>query len=134
MQSALIIAALTGVAVLLFYIVVAWKIFSKAGRPGWAIFIPIYNLIVQLQVAKMSPWLVFLYLLGIIPVVGQIFLVVFSIIITVKTGTAFGKGTGFILGMIFLPFIFNPILAFGSSRYQFDDEEEEMIELEVTNA
>ena len=83
MQSALIIAALTGVAVLLFYIVVAWKIFSKAGRPGWAIFIPIYNLIVQLQVAKMSPWLVFLYLLGIIPVVGQIFLVVFSIIITV---------------------------------------------------
>ena len=60
------------IALVVFFIVTMWKVFEKAGRPGWACIVPIYNTIVQLQVAKLSPWLVFVYLLTIIPIVGFI--------------------------------------------------------------
>ncbi len=109
------------IAIIVFMIIVQWRIFSKAGRPGWAIFIPIYNLIVQLQVAKLSPWLVFIYLAALIPVVGSIAVFVFNIIVTVKVGIAYNKSAGFIVGMILLPIIFLPILAFGNSQYKFDE-------------
>ncbi len=99
-----------------------WIIFQNAGRPGWAAIVPIYNTIVQLQVAKLSPWLIFICLLGIIPIVGSLIVGIFSIVVSVKLGQAFNKGTGFIIGMIFLPFIFLPILAFGDSQYDFDEE------------
>ncbi len=109
------------IAIIVFMIIVQWRIFSKAGRPGWAIFIPIYNLIAQLQVAKLSPWLVFIYLAALIPVVGSIAVFVFNIIVTVKVGIAYNKSAGFIIGMILLPIIFLPILAFGNSQYKFDE-------------
>lgn len=109
------------VALVVFYIACWWIIFQKANRPGWAILVPIYNIVVQFQVAKVSPWLILLYLLAIIPIVGPFIALILNIIVTVKLCTAFGKGTGFILGMIFLGFIFVPILAFGKSQYQFDN-------------
>lgn len=104
-------------ALMIIMIVAWWRIFEKAGEPGWAALIPIYNTIVLLKVAKLSPWLIFVFLLAIIPVVGMIIVGVFSIIVQVKLGTAFGRGAGFILGMIFLPIIFLPILGFGDSRW-----------------
>jgi len=103
-------------AVVFLFIAPWWIVFKKAGRPGWAILVPVYNMIVQLQVAKLNPWLVILLL---IPIVN----LVMSIIMTCKICKAFNRGVGFIFGMIFLPVIFLPILAYGGSQYQFDEAE-----------
>lgn len=110
------------IALVVFFIVTMWKVFEKAGRPGWACIVPIYNTIVQLQVAKLSPWLVFVYLLTVIPIVGFIVAIAMNIIVSIRVANAFGKGAGFAVGLIFLPFIFFPILAFGDAEYQFDEE------------
>lgn len=98
-------------AFLIFMIIVMWKIFVKAGKPGWGCIIPIYNIILQLEIAGRPLWWVFLMF---IPLVNT----VVAIIILFDIAKAFGKGTGFGLGMLFLPFIFFPILAFDSSEYQ----------------
>jgi hypothetical protein len=88
-----------------------WMIFSKAGEPGWAAIIPIYNLIVLLNVVGKPLWW---FLLLCIPFVN----LVVGIILSLELAKKFGKDTGFGIGLIFLPFIFYPILGFGSARYQ----------------
>ena len=97
------------VAVLL--IISLWIVFQKANKPGWAAIIPIYNLIVYLEIVKKPLWWIFLM---IIPVVN----IVITIIITHQLSLSFGKGAGFTIGLLFLPFIFYPILAFGDAKYQ----------------
>ncbi len=98
-------------AFIVFFIVVMWKIFVKAGKPGWGTIVPIYNVILKLEIADRPIWWIFLTF---IPFVN----IVIEIIITLDIAKAFGKGTGFGVGMILLPFIFFPILAFDSSEYQ----------------
>ena len=93
---------------IIFFIVVMWKIFVKAGKPGWGCIVPIYNIILQLEIAGRPIWWIFLMF---IPFVNA----VIAIIIIFDFAKAFGKGTGFGLGMLFLPFIFFPILAFDNS-------------------
>ena len=88
-----------------------WATFAKAGKPGWACIIPIYNLIVILEIAGKPIWW---FLLFFIPLVNLII----YILVTLDLGKTFGKGTGFGLGLAFLPFIFYPILGFGDARYQ----------------
>jgi hypothetical protein len=88
-----------------------WKVFSKAGQPGWAAIIPIYNVYIMCKVAGRPGWWLLLFL---IPIVN----VIIAIIVNVDISKRFGKGVGFALGMIFLPFIFWPILGFGSAQYQ----------------
>lgn len=102
---------LVWLAIVVFFIAVMWKIFAKAGQPGWAAIVPIYNTIVFLQIAGKPWWWLFLFC---IPVVGLIF----AILATASLSTNFGKGGGFTAGLILLPFIFFPILAFGSAEYQ----------------
>ena len=97
-------------AFIVFFIIVMWKIFVKAGKPGWGCIVPIYNIILQLEIAGRPLWWIFLMF---IPLVNT----VVAIIILFDIAKAFGKGTGFGLGMLFLPFIFFPILAFDSSEY-----------------
>lgn len=97
-------------AVLIFFIAAVWKVFTKAGQPGWACIIPIYNLYVFTQIAGKPGWWVLLFF---IPVVG----LVITIIILVEVARNFGQGTGFALGLFFLPIIFYPILGFGSATY-----------------
>ena len=102
------------VFLLVFYalIVVAnWKIFTKAGKPGWASIIPFYNLYVLFEIAGMNGWL---FLLLCLPIVN----IVMIIMLCINLAKAFGKGTGFIIGLIFLTNIFTLILAFGSAQYQ----------------
>jgi hypothetical protein len=102
------------VFLLVFYaliIVANWKIFTKAGKPGWASIIPFYNLYVLFEIVGMNGWL---FLLLCIPIVN----IVMMIMLYINLAKAFGKGTGFIIGLIFLPNIFTLILAFGSSQYQ----------------
>ena len=91
-------------------IVAMWKIFEKAGKPGWAAIIPFYNIYVLFEITWGNGWK-FLFLL--IPIAN----IVFAIITMVKLAKAFGKGGGFAVGLIFLSIIFYCILAFDQSQY-----------------
>ncbi len=105
---------LLGLVFLVLTVVAKWKINTKAGQPGWACLIPIYNLYIELRIAGMSPlWLLTLLACG----VGY---VIPWIICQIKTAQRFGQGTGFALGLIFLNPIFLLILAFGSAQYVGD--------------
>jgi hypothetical protein len=97
-------------ALILFMLVAYWKIFTKAGQPGWGTLVPIYNAYLMLKIAGKPGWWL---LLMFIPVVN---FVVFILMI-VSFAENFGKSVGFAIGMIFLPFIFFPILAFGDATY-----------------
>lgn len=99
-----VIAALIG-------IIGMWKTFSKAGQPGWAAIIPIYNVLVMLNIAGKPWWFLILY-----------FVPIANLIVTVLTfhgiALAFGRGIGTTLGLIFLGPVFWLILGFGSAEYQ----------------
>lgn len=95
-------------------IIAMWKVFTKAGKPGWASLIPVYNMVVMYQIVGLNPWLLLLYL---IPVVNWIAALVLSIILNVKLAKVFGKSTGFAIGLIFLNPIFLLILGFGDAKY-----------------
>jgi Family of unknown function (DUF5684) len=90
-----------------------WKMFTKAGQPGWACIVPIYNIIVMLRIAGKPWWWVFLYL---IPIVS----LVIAIMVTHAISKRFGFGVGMTLLQIFLPFIAYPIMGFGSAVYTED--------------
>lgn len=125
----IIFLVLLCIAVSVFYIITYWKVYQKANKPGWGCIIPVYNLILYLQIAKLSPWLVFVFLANFIPYVGGYIVLAFQLYITYCFGRAFNKSTGFIIGMMLLPFIFFPILAFGNSTYAAD--EEKVIEIDT---
>ena len=93
-----------------------WKMFVKAGKPGWGIIIPIYNVILILEIAGRPIWWVILMF---IPVVS----LVICILVYIEIAQKFGKGTGFGLGLAFLGFIFMPILGFGDAQYQGQQSE-----------
>ena len=88
-----------------------WKMFEKAGEAGWKAIIPIYNIIVILKIVGREWWWVLLML---IPIVG----IFVWIIISLDLAKAFGRGTGFGIGLAFLSFVFAPILGFGSDTYK----------------
>jgi hypothetical protein len=96
--------------IMAFYLYCSWRIFEKAGKPGWACIIPIYNLIVLYKIiGKPWWWLLLLF----IPIVN----LVISIMVANQLSVRFGKGVGFTLGLLFLPFIFIPVLGLGSAKY-----------------
>src|SRR5256714_2634405 len=88
-----------------------WKIFTKAGQPGWACIIPIYNLYVWCKIVGRPWWWILLML---IPLVNFIIL----IILIIDLAKSFGKGVGFGIGLFLLGVIFFPILGFGRAQYQ----------------
>jgi len=98
-------------AILVFFIVVQWKIYTKAGKPGWACIVPIYNIIVLLEIVGRPLWWIILLL---IPIVN----IVIAIIVTIDLAKSFGKGAGYGIGLLLLGIIFYPMLAFGSATYQ----------------
>lgn len=120
----------------LILIIAQWKIYSKAGQPGWACIIPIYNLIVYLRIiGRPASWIlvylgaIVLYIIGfamlfngmgiggLLTSITGIGLLVISIIDTNRLSRSFGKGPGFTAGLIILFFIFYPILGFGDATY-----------------
>ncbi len=91
-----------------------WGVFTKAGFVGWKSMIPFYNTYCICKIAGMSPW----WLLAIfIPIINFIGIFVFLIIMAMGLSKNFGQGGGTTVGLIFLPFIFVPILGYGSARY-----------------
>ena len=95
----------------LLVIVAMWKVFTKAGRPGWAAIIPIYNMYVWCKIVGRPGWWVILML---IPLVN----IIIGIIVCIDMAKSFGKGVGFGIGIALLGIIFLPILGFGSAQYQ----------------
>lgn len=91
-------------------IVAEWKIFTKAGKPGWAVIVPIYNVYTMFEIAGMPGWQ---FLLLLIPFVN----IYIGIKVFIRLAKAFGKSTGFGLGLLFLSPIFICILAFGDAKY-----------------
>jgi Family of unknown function (DUF5684) len=92
-------------------IVALWKIFVKAGEPGWAGIIPLYNTWTLVKIAGLNPWL---FLLMLVPVVN----VVFAIYVMIKIGEAFDKSIGWsIIFLVILSFIGMLMLGFGSATY-----------------
>lgn len=91
-------------------IVAFWKIFAKAGKPGWASIVPFYNTYCMYDISFGNGWL---FLLTFVPCVN----IVFGIMMLFKLAKAFGKGTGFGFGLLFLNTIFILILGFDSSEY-----------------
>ena len=102
---------LVWLAIVVLVIAGLWMTFTKAGEPGWASIIPIYNVIVILRIAGKPWWWIFLML---IPVVNF----VITIIVAINVAKNFGKGAGFGIGLALLPFIFYPILGFGDARFR----------------
>ena len=91
-------------------LVAMWKIFVKAGRAGWKCLIPFYNTYCLYDIAWGNGWL---FLLMFVPCVN----VVVGIMMLFKLAKAFGQGTGFGFGLLFLNTIFILILGFGSAEY-----------------
>jgi len=105
-------AMLFWLAVVVVVIIGGWKVFEKAGQPGWAILIPIYNIYVMLKIAGRPGWWLLLYL---IPVVNF----VIAIIVAIDIAKAFGQSAAFGFFLLFLlGGIGYLILGFGSYRYQ----------------
>src|SRR5256885_4444159 len=102
---------IVGLLIALFLIVAMWKVFTKAGQPGWACIIPIYNLYVWCKIVGRPWWWILLML---IPFVNFII----AIILGIDMAKSFGKGAGFGIGLALLGIIFLPILGFGSAQYQ----------------
>ncbi len=94
-------------AICILYLAGMWKIFEKAGKPGWAAIIPIYNIIVLLQIVKKPLWWILLY-----------FIIIGHFLVAAELAVCFGKSKGWGVGLLgFLPFIGYPMLGFGEEKY-----------------
>jgi len=98
-------------AFIVFIIASIWKVFVKAGHPGWAAIVPIYNIYILLKIAGKPGWWLLLFF---IPLVS----IVIAILVSIEIAKAFGKSAGFGVGLALLGFVFYPILGFGDAEYQ----------------
>lgn len=96
--------------VIIIHIAASWIVFTKANKPGWAVLIPIYNTIVFLNIVGRPWWWLFLFF---IPIVN----IVFVVLATNDLSRAFNRGPWFTAGLLFFPWIFMPVLAFGHDKY-----------------
>lgn len=101
-------------------IIANWKIYTKAGQPGWASIIPIYNIVVLLKIVNKPLWWIILL---IIPIIN----IVMAIIIMHELAKSFGKNIGFTIGLLVFPFIFYPILGFSDAVYTPPQNSENLI-------
>jgi len=107
----IIIFVLIYLGIITFMIISWWKLFEKAGQPGWAAIVPIYNIVIMLTIIKKPMWWIALMF---VPIAN----VVVMILIFIELAKVFGKDSGFAVGLIFLSVIFIPILAFGDAVYE----------------
>ncbi len=94
-----------------------WKIFEKAGKPGWAALIPIYNFIILLEIVGKPTWWVVLIFVPIANIIVLIW-------VTNLLSLSFGKDTGFTVGLLLLGIVFYPMLGFGDAEYQVPSAKE----------
>ena len=99
------------IGIIVFFIAAAWKVRTKAGKPGWSVLIPFYSTIVLLEIVN-KPTIWFLYMM--IPLVG----IYFYALTMIELAKSFGKSDGFGIGLLLLPIVFYPMLAFGDAQFQ----------------
>jgi hypothetical protein len=109
--------ALVFIAIGVVTLVGMWKVFAKAGQPGWAVLIPVYNFILLLRIAGLAWYWVFTPLIILIPILGAIAYLVWVVWVHHRISTRFGQGVGFTIGLTLLGPIFWLILGFGSAQY-----------------
>lgn len=106
--------SVSGVFAFIWYVILVialWKVFTKAGYPGWLAIIPLVNSIIIVKIAGFSAWM---WLLYIVPIVN----IVFSIIVALRVGRGFGKGAVFSVFLLWLIHAIGfLILGYGSSQY-----------------
>jgi membrane-associated HD superfamily phosphohydrolase len=104
-------ALLVWLAIFIVVVAAGWKVFEKAGQPGWAIIVPIFNIYIMLKIVGRPAWWLVLYF---IPVVN----VVIAVIISMDMAKSFGQSAAFGIVLLFLLCgVGYLILAFGSARY-----------------
>lgn len=121
----LVFVAIIALAAAVVQLIGTMKVFKKAGKPGWAAFVPGYSNVLTCEIAGIDPrWvLIIIYgsVINIVPILGSLAYIVgaiyFAILLNVSLARAFGKSDGFAVGLILLPFVFYPILGFGSAKY-----------------
>ena len=109
-----LVFVLVYLAIAIVWIAGMWKTFEKANQPGWGCIIPIYNFVLMLKIAGKPLWwliLVFIPVINLIP----------GILVPLAMAKSFRKGAGFGIGILFLPFIFYPILGFGKAEFDPDE-------------
>lgn len=94
---------------IIYFAILRWIIYIKAGRHGFAAIIPIYRDIVYFKVCKMSPWVLLFILL---PIIGWLILLILKIISRFELAYSFGRKSGFGLGLWFFAIIFESIIVF----------------------
>ncbi len=97
-------------AIAVLEIAAMWKVYQKAGQPGWASIVPFYNLWIELKIVNRPGWW---FLLFLIPFVN----LAVAIILLIDIAKSFGKSGFFAAGLFFFGFIFWPILGFGDATY-----------------
>ncbi|WP_205771936.1 DUF5684 domain-containing protein [Mucilaginibacter terrenus] len=108
-----VMAAIFSIPMLIIWIISIvgmWKMYEKAGKPGWAAIIPIYNIIVLLEIIGKPLWW---FLLLLVPCVN----IIFAVWMINLLSKSFGQSEGFTIGLLLLPFVFYPLLGFGNYRY-----------------
>ncbi len=102
------IAWLVGALVGLIAIISMWKLYEKAGKPGWAAIVPVYNVIIMLEIVGRPLWWIFLFFIPLANFVA-------AIILMLDFAKAYGKSVGYGVLMLFFPVIMYPVLAFSKS-------------------
>ena len=110
-----IVFGLIGLAVGIISLVSMWQIFKKAGQPGWAAIVPIYNYLILLKIVGRPWWWILVMFVGFVPFVGWIAGTVVSIIVLNDLAKSFGKGPEMTVALVFL--VGFPILAFSDAKY-----------------
>lgn len=125
--------AISGI-IWLITIVGMWKVFEKAGKPGWAAIVPVYNFWILIEISGRPPMFFWILLgcmvLSMIPIVGFILgigVLVILILVSIDVAKKFGKDTGYGIGLALLSFIFYPMLGFSDAQYQGDTSIENTI-------
>lgn len=98
------------VPIIVFTMVGMWKVYAKAGKPGWAAFVPIYNVIVLLEIAGRPAWWIVLYFLPFVNIVA-------AILVSLDIARKFRQSQAFGIGLALLPAVFFMILGYGKAQY-----------------
>lgn len=135
MLTTLIVILLLALPISVLYIVCQWHLFVKAGEPGWKCLVPIFNSYTAYGLFWNTGWFIASLVIAAISIVisngisssdavttvmsavTSIFSLILNIIYYVKLARSFGRSGKFAAGLIFLPIVFMPMLAFGPDKY-----------------
>jgi hypothetical protein len=116
-----ILGAIFAIVCIIVAITAEWKLFEKAGRPGWAAIVPLYNSWVLFEISGKPGWWV---LIGLIPYLGWLILFVLTIIAMIELARRFDQSTMFaIVGLVIFQVVGFLILGFGDAEYRIPPEE-----------